>query len=212
MVYLTEYLEEPTEEVAKSVSSAYNLVRLAYYPAPTEDLEAVWARAHKDLNCITLLPPSTIPGLQLQTKEGEWKAVNVPQGYLIINTGEQLQLKTAGMIQATLHQVINPGGKYAHQRRFASIFFASWSPDFSLSPYQSCIDKMTIKMSEPEKENYLKQFPDITVQENLSSRLIEMKTIPNPEESLVLELRRKGLLRTPPQDLIDRFPHIFVDN
>lgn len=211
MAYIAEYLNEPTEDVAKSVSSACNLLRLAYYPAPkpTDDLEAVWAAAHEDLNALTLLPPSTVPGLQLLTKDGEWKSVNVPQGYLIINTGEQLQNKTAGMIQATRHRVVNPGGEHARQCRYASIFFASWSPEFSLAPFTSCVDKMTENMTEDQRREYLKQFPDVNVQENLLSRLIEMRSISDPSEELVSGLRKKGLLQQPPEELVKRFPALF---
>ncbi|KAF3361703.1 Uncharacterized protein PHSC3_001757 [Chlamydiales bacterium STE3] len=213
MGYIAEYLEEPTEDISKSMNDAFNLLRLAHYPAarPEDEPQAVWASAHEDLNALTLLPPSTVPGLQLMTKEGEWKAVNIPQGYLIVNTGEQLQLKTAGLIRATRHQVVNPGGKYAWQRRFASIFFASWSAEFSLQPFASCAEKVTSGMSEEEKKEYMKDYPNITVQENLDSRLIEMGTTTNPSEECVKELRQKGLLRKPPKELVARYPSIFSD-
>jgi isopenicillin N synthase-like dioxygenase len=211
MAYIAEYLNETTEDVTQSVSSAFNLLRLAYYPAPKpeDDPEAVWASAHEDLNALTLLPPSEIPGLQLQTKEGRWMSVNIPQGYLIVNTGEQLQNKTAGMIKATSHKVVNPGGVHARTERFASIFFASWSPDFSLSPFKSCINIMTSNMSETEKEEYLKHFPNVNVQENLLSRLIEMRTIPDPTQELVQSLLHKGLLKKPPKELVELYPEFF---
>lgn len=182
MTFFAEYLQEPTEDIAKSMSAAHNLLRLAYYPAkkPSDDPEAVWAAAHEDLNAFTLLPPSTVPGLQLLTKNNEWRPVTVPPGYLIVNTGEQLQYKTAGEIQATRHQVLNPGNEYSYQERFASIFFASWSSGFSLKPFDSCAQKMTKDMTEAEREIYLKQFPDVTVLDNLLSRLIEMGTIGAP--------------------------------
>lgn len=214
MSYVAEYLSEPTEDISKSMSCAQNLLRLAHYPAAKagDDPDSVWAGAHEDLNALTLLPPSLVPGLQLMTKEGVWKAVNAPQGYLILNTGEQLQRKTAGVIKATRHQVVNPGGEYALQRRFASIYFASWSSDFSLAPFSSCVDKMTAAMSEIEKEEYLKGFPDVNVQENLLSRLIEMGVIPNTDKELVTSLHQKGLLRNPSEALVKLYPEIFSVN
>ena len=212
MGYISEYLKEPTEEVSKSVNSAQNLLRLAHYPAAkaSDDPEAVWAGAHEDLNLLTLLPPSTVPGLQLMTKDGQWEAVNVPKGYLIVNTGEQLQSKTAGMIKATRHQVVNPGGEYAYQKRLASIFFASWSSDFSLKPFASCVNKITAEMSEVEKGRYLEQFPEVNVQENLLSRLIEMGVIPGSDKELVGSLYQKGLLRNPSEELIRLHPEMFA--
>ena len=212
MGYIAEYLGEPTEDVAKSVASAGNLLRLAHYlaPSPTDNPEAVWASEHRDLNALTLLPPPTIPGLQLETKKGEWKAVTVPQGYLIVNTGEQLHRKTGGLIAATKHRVLNPGGIYARQARYASIFFASWSPEFRLKPFTSCVDKMTAGMTENEKTEYLKSFPDVSVLENLRSRLIEMKS-EKPSREEVADLRQNGLLRSPPSELIQLYPDLFED-
>ncbi len=188
------YFSQPLEE---KMNAAGNLIRLAHYLAPKEGdhPSAVWAGAHEDSNALTLLPPSTIPGLQLLTKEGIWKSVTVPPGYLIVNTGEQLQSKTAGKIRATRHQVVNPGGEYAWQRRFASIFFASWSYDFSLRPFPGCVNAVTAPMTESQKEEYLMQFPDVTVREHLLSRLIEMRTIKDPSEELISSLREKGLLK-----------------
>lgn len=211
MGLLAEYLNEPTEDVSKSMSAAHNLLRLAYYPAPkpTDDPDAVWASAHEDLNSITLLPPSTVPGLQLLTKNNEWMPVTVPQGYLIVNTGEQLQSKTAGLIKATKHRVLNPGREYSLRERFASIFFASWSSNFSLKPFESCAKKVTEKMSKSERKAYLKKYPDVSVHDNLISRLIEMGTIPSPSEEQIKDLRAKGLLQRPPQKLIEKYPDFF---
>lgn len=210
MSLVCEYVGESTESVANSMDSGGNLIRLAYYPAPkdSDDPGAVWAAAHEDLNGITLLPTSEVPGLQLKSKEGEWLAVNAPQGYLIVNTGEQLQYKTAGEIQATRHQVLNPGGIYARQARYASIFFASWSDDFSLRPFDSCLQRVTADMPQAEEQEFLKLYPDVTVEEFRTSRLIEMGSIPNPSEELVRSLHGKGLLRKPQDKLVAQYPFL----
>ncbi len=110
---------------------------------------------------------------------GVWKAVSVAEGYLIVNTGEELEKKTAGMIQATLHRVIKPEGEEA-VRRLASIFFALWSTEFSLKPFDRCVVEQTWGMSVAEKDVYLKKCPAVTVTENLLSRLIEMGSILDP--------------------------------
>ena len=211
MACLAEYLGQETEDVTTSMNAAYNLIRLAYYPAASheDDPEAVWAAAHEDLNALTLLPPSTIPGLQLLTKEGEWLPVVVPDGYLIVNTGEQLQRKTAGLIKATRHQVVNPGGQYQYQERFASIFFASWSETFRLKPFEQCFELMTGGLSSIEKEKYQKQYPDVNVDENLMSRLIEMGTIKDPSVELLTSLLSKGLLTKPPELTVKQHPELF---
>jgi len=159
------------------------------------------------LNALTLLPPATEPGLQLLDKQGRWKSVSVPPGYLIVNTGEQLEMKTAGKIKATLHQVMKLEDDAP--KRLASVFFASWSKEFRLKPFDSCVEEMTKGMSEPEKAAYLSKYPDVNVNENLLSRLIEMRTIRNPEEALVRDLHGKGLLRAAPTELKSKYPDLF---
>ncbi|CCB85660.1 isopenicillin N synthase family dioxygenase [Parachlamydia acanthamoebae] len=211
MRYVAEYLEEPTENVSETIDTAYNLLRLAYYPAPkSEDHpDSVWANAHEDLNALTLLPPTKVPGLQLFTKDERWLSVTAPEGSLILNTGLQLERLTAGLIKATLHRVQNPGGKYTYQARHSSIFFASWAPEKSLAPLKKCVEKITENMSEEERTTYLLQYPDVTVQENLISRLIEMGTIPNPTREQVAELHQKGLLQRPPLHVVEEFSDLF---
>lgn len=211
MRIIAEGVNEPSEDVAESMQTAYNLLRLAHYPARKngDDLNAVWAAPHEDLNAITLLPPSKVPGLQLMTKQGEWKAVSVPEGYLIVNTGEQLERKTAGYIRATRHQVLNPGGHYAQQSRYASIFFASWPPAFSLSPFKSCKERLFTDPKVSDKEACLHKFSNVSVQDNLDSRLIEMGTIANPSQEMVARLRGLGLLQQPPKALRELYPGYF---
>lgn len=206
MELIAEYLGEPTEDISQSMTSAHNLLRLAHYFAT--DSNAPRAGAHYDLNCLTLLPPATGPGLQLRDKMGVWKSINVQKGYLIVNTGEQLEKKTAGKIKATLHQVIKPENEKV-AKRLASIFFASWSTSFSLKPFENCVIEMTQGMSEDERIEYLKKYPDVAVMENLLSRLIEMGSILDPKEELVKDLFNKGLLKQPPQAIKEKYPEIF---
>jgi isopenicillin N synthase-like dioxygenase len=209
--YLQEYLGEEIESSTKSVETASSLLRLAYYPAPDpqDPPQQKWAAPHEDLNLLTLLPPATCPGLQLINKQGEWMSVNVPPGYLIVNTGEQLEKKTAGWMRATRHQVVNPGGEWARQERFSAVYFGTWSSGLSLAPLSSCVKKVCAGMTEARKKEYLQQYPDVTVEENLLSRLIELKLIPEPSENLVAHLRGKGLLKLPPETLRLQFPHLF---
>jgi len=209
MKALHEYLGEATADVEKQVASGQNLLRLAYYPAPSEkdEPEAVWAAAHEDLNALTLLPPATESGLELQTKDGEWMPVIVPEGYLIVNTGEQVQHKTAGMIRATRHQVVNRSQE--NKERFSSIFFASWAPDSSLKPFASCVKKICTGFTDEEKKTYLSYFPDVTVSEGLTSRLIEMRSIVAPDRETVARLKTKGLLRQAPKELVAQYPDLF---
>lgn len=173
---------------------------------------------HTDLNLLTGLPEATKRGLQMLVsktmerglevvKNQEWVDVIVPEGYLIINTGEELEKKTAGMFKATPHQVINPAGESGE--RLSAVFFGSWSEEFSLEPFESCVNVMTKGMTEQEKQKYLLDYPKVTVKDNLDSRLIEMWANKSPSEERVKDLLAKGLLRQPYPDLITMYPHLF---
>ncbi len=211
--FLAEYLNEPTEDIDISMQSEGNLLRLIYYPVhkETDPVEAMGAAAHEDLNALTALPPATAPGLQLLNKEGEWVDVVAPEGYLIINTGEQVEMKTAGYIKAIRHRVINPGGQWTDKERFAAVYFGSWSRQYSLKPFDGCIEKACAGMTSEEREAHLQKYPDVTAMDNLISRLIEMGTIKDPGRELVESLRTKGLLRLPTAALKETYPDLLGD-
>jgi isopenicillin N synthase-like dioxygenase len=212
MLFLNEYLQEPSEDVDKSMDSPLNIVRLAWYPAPqpNDDKEAMWAAPHEDLNALTLLPPATAPGLQLMDKNGEWKEVSVPKGYLIVNTGEQVEKKTGGLIKATRHRVLNPGGEWATIERHSAVYFGSWSANYSLKAYSSCLEKMCVHLTPEKKAGYIKKYSlDVNVLDNLNARLIEMETIKNPPKDLVQKLRDIGLIQIPPESLKRLYPSLF---
>ena len=70
-----------SEDVATSIASDNNKLRLAYYPVPkpTDHVDAMGAGAHFDLNGITILARPSAPGLEM-LKDGEWIPVMVPEG------------------------------------------------------------------------------------------------------------------------------------
>lgn len=218
LTYFAEYLGEPLEDPRLSVRSVLNLLRLAYYPAlkPGENPQQIGAAEHKDLNGVTLLPAADIPGLQMRVKaptpenpsHSYMKDVIVPKGYIIVNLGEQFEYKTAKKLEATPHQVCVPA-EFQNRPRHASIFFVSFSDAFSLKPLEGCASEMTAGMSEAERREYLAQFPDVTAQENLLARLIEMGALKDPSEALVKSLREKGLIKFPPEAIKQRYPALF---
>ncbi len=228
MGMIAEYLKEvdEVEDVSKSVQSATNLLRLAHYfaPTPSDDPDLIWAGAHYDLNLLTGLIESEVPGLQLKTaeltedemkrlnitEEELWAHVQIPRGHIIINTGEMLEMKTAGLMKARKHRVKNPGGDHIYSERFSTPFFASWSSNYRLKPFHSCVQRATRGMTPEQKAEYLKFYPDVTVEENLTSRLIEMNTIKNPSREQVQRLRSIGLLRQPTDDIKKQYPDLFV--
>lgn len=164
---LYEYLGRSHAEVDQSLSPRESILRLTHYPTlkPTDHAEALWAAPHKDTNVITIMPPGSIPGLEVLTPQGNWKPIIVPNGYIIVGVGQQLEHKTAGLIKARVHRVINPGGRLTLADRYSTAFFGSFFPDYSLKPFDQCIEVVTHGMSTKRKASFMKQYPSVTTAE-----------------------------------------------
>ncbi len=107
-----------------------SVLRIIHYPPLGPDVEpgAVRAAAHEDINLITILPVSTEPGLQLQTRDGEWVDVQTPPNVMVCDTGDMMQLLTQGQLRSTTHRVVNPR-QGANRSRYSMPFFCHPRPD-----------------------------------------------------------------------------------
>ena len=87
-------------------------LRLNYYP-PLDDA-ALQSRAgrllgHEDVDLFTLLPASSVDGLQVWNHvSGKWIRLSAPEGSLIINTGDYLQRLSNDRLPSTTHRVGQP--------------------------------------------------------------------------------------------------------
>lgn len=110
-----------------------SVLRVIHYPPLSETAApgAVRAAAHEDINLITVLPVSTEPGLQLQTRDGEWIDVQTPPNVMVCDSGDMLQLLTKGRLRSTTHRVVNPDGA-GNRSRYSMPFFCHPRPDAQL--------------------------------------------------------------------------------
>ncbi len=92
--------------------SEQTLLRILHYPPITGDEEvgAIRAAAHGDINLLTVLPAANQGGLQVQKKDGSWFDVPGDFGCLVVNIGDMLQEASGGYFPSTIHRVINPEG------------------------------------------------------------------------------------------------------
>lgn len=83
------------------------LIKVVRYPGTTETTQGVGA--HKDSGVLTLLlvEPGSV-GLQVELSPGQWIDVPPVDGAFIVNTGELLEVATAGYLRATQHRVLAP--------------------------------------------------------------------------------------------------------
>jgi isopenicillin N synthase-like dioxygenase len=135
------HLGRPRDFFAASVEDGNSVMRLLHYPPLGEGAPegAIRAAGHEDINTITLLLGAEEAGLELLTRQGEWHAVDVPPGALVINVGDMLQRQTNGKLRSTTHRVVNPRGDAARRARYSMPFFLHFRPDFLIEPLPECI-------------------------------------------------------------------------
>ncbi|HAU21884.1 MAG TPA: flavonol synthase [Erythrobacter sp.] len=128
---------------AATVEDGNSVMRLLHYPPLGDDAPegAIRAAAHGDINTITLLLGAEEAGLELLTKQGEWKSVDVPEGALVINVGDMLDRLTNSKLRSTTHRVVNPRGEATKRSRFSMPFFLHFRPDYVIETLPSCIEK-----------------------------------------------------------------------
>ncbi len=125
-----------------TVADGNSVMRLLHYP-PLDGPHAegaIRAAAHGDINTITLLLGAEEAGLELLTASGEWKAIDVPEGALVVNIGDMLDRLTNHRLKSTTHRVVNPRGAAAYRSRFSMPFFLHFRPDFTIETLPGCID------------------------------------------------------------------------
>ncbi|MFB2683887.1 isopenicillin N synthase family dioxygenase [Shewanella mangrovisoli] len=111
------------------------LLRILHYPPMTgdEEMGAIRAAAHEDINLITVLPAANEPGLQVKAKDGSWLDVPSDFGNIIINIGDMLQEASGGYFPSTSHRVINPEGTDKTKSRISLPLFLHPNPSVVLS-------------------------------------------------------------------------------
>jgi isopenicillin N synthase-like dioxygenase len=87
---------------------------------------------HRDISLLTVLAKASLPGLQVQTRDGAWASVRVPENGSVVLAGEILSEMTKGLrsgtgrrleIHAPLHRVVGSAETMSEDRYTASFFF-----------------------------------------------------------------------------------------
>jgi isopenicillin N synthase-like dioxygenase len=92
-------------------------LRVIDYPAGAGGARA---GAHRDYGCLTIIR-SDAGGLEAQTRDGEWLAVQAPPGGFVVNIGDLMQRWTGDRWISTLHRVVGAEGE--SPRRQSLVFF-----------------------------------------------------------------------------------------
>ncbi len=130
---IAQHYSQPLSSMIEK--SDQTLLRVLHYPPlkGDEELGAIRAGAHEDINLITILPAANEPGLQVKSKDGTWLDVPCDFGNLIVNIGDMLQEASGGYFPSTSHRVINPDGTDKTKSRISLPLFLHPRPDVVLS-------------------------------------------------------------------------------
>ncbi|CAG8958446.1 hypothetical protein HYFRA_00011123 [Hymenoscyphus fraxineus] len=96
-----------------------------------------WSAAHTDFGSLTLLWSQNVAGLQIQTKEGDWKYVPPVDGGIICNVGDAMQFWSAGYLKSTTHRVIRPPPDQDHIHRLGLFYFVRPGNEVDIAPAPS---------------------------------------------------------------------------
>ena len=91
-------------DISDSAQDGNSILRLIHYP-PTDGANKHRARAHNDVNLITLLIGGNEAGLEAQDKKGNWVECNCDENEIICNIGDMLELISNDKLNSTPHRV-----------------------------------------------------------------------------------------------------------
>lgn len=116
--------------------------RLIHYPADQSNFnkDAVWSRAHTDINLFTILPRATERGLELQDRNGKWKPVYVNNDAFVINCGDMLEVFSNGYFLSAVHRVKKP--RNMKKDRYSSVMFVHPRRSADVYPIPRWIEKV----------------------------------------------------------------------
>ena len=121
--------------------------RLSHYPPVAAGENQFGIAPHTDVNFMTWLPQSEIPGLEVLMPSGEWTAVPALPDSFAVNSGDTLHRWTNGRFKSTAHRARPP----VEGHRYAIPFFLGPHVDSLIT----CLPTCTAPGDEP-------RFPPIT--------------------------------------------------
>jgi isopenicillin N synthase-like dioxygenase len=128
-------LDMPANTFKEAFCESQFSFRLSHYPKVSELASNQYGIApHTDSNFLTFLAQTSIPGLQIQTKTGQWLNVPyVPQSF-VVNSGDMLHRWTNGFYKSTPHRALPP----TKDVRYAIPFFFGPHLDTTIECLPSC--------------------------------------------------------------------------
>ena len=159
----SEHLLLKPDFLPRLAQDSDSILRVIHYPPIDGNTGlAMRSAAHQDINFITLLLQATEGGLELQTPQGDWLAVDAKPNELIVDSGDMMANLTNGQFRSTMHRVVNPPD--LTKGRLSMPFFMHPTQETELTPLEMCIERTTGQAD----------YPSWTAGEYLAHRLEEI--------------------------------------
>ena len=113
------------------VEKGNSLLRSIHYPPVETKSNPHRARAHEDINLITLLIGAEEGGLEVLSKDGSWIKVEPSTDAIVCNIGDMMQLVTDKRLKSTTHRVIQDE-VVESKPRYSIPFFLHPAPSINL--------------------------------------------------------------------------------
>ncbi|MCZ6874229.1 MAG: isopenicillin N synthase family oxygenase [bacterium] len=108
--------------------------RLSHYPPLDAEANQYGIAPHTDVNFLTFLAQTQIPGLQVRMPSGDWLDVPYRPGAFAVNSGDMMQRWSNGRFKSTPHRALLPLG----QHRYAIPFFLGPHLDTRIECLSTC--------------------------------------------------------------------------
>ena len=125
----TNFNLDYNSDISDAAQNGNSILRLIHYP-PTDGTNAHRARAHNDVNLITLLIGGNEAGLEAQDKKGNWVECNCDENEIICNIGDMLEIISNEKLNSTPHRVVSKGNE--GKSRYSIPFFLHPRPEIML--------------------------------------------------------------------------------
>ena len=117
-------------DISDCATNGNSVLRLIHYPA-IQEINPHRARAHNDVNLITLLIGGNEAGLEAQDKAGNWIECNCDEGEIICNIGDMLEIISNEKLTSTTHRVVTKNNN--NRARYSIPFFLHPRPEIILN-------------------------------------------------------------------------------
>ena len=116
--------------ISDCATNGNSVLRLIHYPA-IKEVNPHRARAHNDVNLITLLIGGNEAGLEAQDKAGNWIECSCDDGEIICNIGDMLEIISNKKLTSTTHRVVTKNN--SNRARYSIPFFLHPRPEIILN-------------------------------------------------------------------------------